>query len=214
MRYLQPHMTEELKDHALEILPATELLWHARLSRPTGHPRGQHYWVHLMWTPIGIVIGGDLLGRGVIARIGLKGGYGPDWFGAKLDEHYLCSKFMAEVWQRDAAIRWCRDHAKLVRDGELDSSKPFVNPANLAFWRETRFKAFLALADQLEGLEVETMEEFRTALRKLEYDTSGDIPPGVDFPLVEAGWLCAIQRKFAELWPKVASGVAAQATQP
>jgi len=43
---------------------------------------------------------------------------------------------------------------------------------------------------------------FRDALYDLGYSTDGDHCPGYDYPAMEAGWLSAIQKKFAELYAK------------
>lgn len=201
-KYLQPHMVDSLKDHRLEKLPSTELVQHFKLSAPKGSPQGGLFWVHLMWTPIGVVIGGDLLGRGVIGRLNAQS-YGPQWFAEIPSDDYLLSKFLPKVWQRESAAEWCWRHAREIRDGEYDPSG-FANQANIGLWRDLRFRKFSSLGDRLQGLEVETCEQFRDELRKIDYDTSGDEAPGTDYPLVDGGWLCAIQHRFSQEWKKLA----------
>lgn len=208
-RYLEPHMAEQLKNHVLEELPSTELIRHFKLSVPTGHELSGLYWVHVLFTPVGIVVGGDLLGRGAIARLGMKGGYGPDWFGSGLSEEYLCSKFFDQAWQRESAGKWCRVRATEYRSGERDDEAMGMSYSVREQRRAVQFKAWSALADRLEGLEIETCDQFLAEARKLGWREGGDLPPGYDYPLVNAGWLCAIQQKFAVEWQKLAAAAMA-----
>ncbi len=208
-KYLEPHMVDSLKDHVLTRLASTELVDHWKLSAPKGSAQAGLLWVHIMFTPIGIVIGGDLMGRGVIGRLDVKT-YDAAWLAALPSADYLCSKFLEKVWQREAAARWCRRHANEIRQGELDPSHPIT--MSVESWRAWRFRHFMGLAADLEGLAVETREQFVLALRELDYETAGDEPPGTDYPLAEAGWLFAIQRKFSEEYRKMsASGTVMEA---
>ena len=45
-----------------------------------------------------------------------------------------------------------------------------------------------------------TLAEFYEAMIDMGHD--GCELPGYDYPQVEAGWLCAIQQRFRELWVK------------
>lgn len=204
-RYLEPHMTEQLKNHVLKELPSTEFIRHFKLSVPTGHELSGLYWVHVLFTPVGIVVGGDLLGLGAIARLGMKGGYGPDWFGSGLSEDYLCSKFFDQEWQREAAAEHCRQVARDYRAGEHDDEAARLSDAAFKEWRTAKYRDWTALADRIDGMEIETLEVFLAELRTLGWRDGGDLPPGYDYPLINAGWLCAIQQKFAIEWQKLAA---------
>jgi hypothetical protein len=85
------HMHESLKDHLLEEVPAGELkaYW---MRRPKTHPNHWTYSVLVVFTPVGILLGGDIR---ITRRASITSvpGYGEDWFGGYLDEQYLCEKF-------------------------------------------------------------------------------------------------------------------------
>ena len=199
-RYSQPNMVDSLKDHVLTEYQSTERIRHFRLAVPDGHRLQGHYWVHLLFTPIGIVVGGDLLGRGAVGGGGKD--YGVDWFSCRLDEHYLCSKFFSDVWQKEVAVKDVRAIAKDHRDGEWDPSKLDGIPDILA-WREAKWRAFMRIADDVEGLVIEEPFDFVETLRREGWRCDGGDVPGYDFPLNDAGWLCAIQQRFAQEYARL-----------
>jgi hypothetical protein len=194
-RYSQPQMVDSLKDHVLTEFPGTDRIRHFRLAAPEGHKYQGYYWVHIMFTPIGIVIGGDLLGRGAVGAGGK--GYGVEWFVRQSDEHYLCSKFFGEVWQPEAAVRSVRRIAKDYKDGEWDPSNLTGIPDIFA-WRDAKWRSFMRIADDVEGLVIEDVNDFVRTVQSEGWSCDGGEIPGYDFPLSDAGWLVAIQQRFSQ----------------
>lgn len=190
-----PVMEKSLKDHVLEEIPAGEFKAFWMRKPGTGN-----YAVLLVFTPAGIVVAGDIglsteNNRGVVS----DPGYGLDWFAGELGEDYLCSKFFRDVhWDRERAAEWCTAHAQEVLEGEHDSEAWDGDPAEtLRKNRSLLARDFRVLTQALESCSVETEDDFGRELRRLRHDFE-DLP-GRGYPSAQAGWLCAIQRRFAEL---------------
>lgn len=260
MSYIDPHMTEFLKDHIIE-----ELIDPAPIKLPRfkpgkviqafrcGRPDSWVYTTVLFFTPYGISISGDLMLGGKESPHGVWcPGYDLEWFTKqRIDEDYLCSKFYRQVWQQEAAIQWCRDHAKRVRSGHedhdfkalqsaserfdeivgslallerdlkecADSASPETNEEirhinaekaellkereqiekDLKGIREQYAAPFEELANDLDNGDVGDVRQFAEELVERGYVLDGYCP-GYDYPLAEAGWLCALQKKFSELY--------------
>jgi hypothetical protein len=78
------------------------------------YPDSSDYSAWLFFTPIGIVISGDLsvADHGVIAP-----GYGLDWFASRQDPDYLAEKFLKTKWVPDLMRTFFRERAdKLDQD--------------------------------------------------------------------------------------------------
>lgn len=198
MSYVHPNMAESLKDHILEEIPAGEAMRTFWMKRPGT----RIYGVFLAFTPAGIVLAGDIClstenGRGVVG----DPGYGLDWFTAKdLAENYLCSKFYRDThWEKERAIAWCGQHAEEILKGEWDTRKMEDLPEEKL--RELRLllaRQFRVLAQSLGASSIDDEIEFGRELHRLGFNFE-DLP-GRGYPSAEAGWLCAIQRRFAELY--------------
>ena len=197
-KYLKQHMVDALKDHVLEEIPSGERLRVFEMHRPGSH----FYFLQIVFSPSGIVLMGDLTIGG---RRGIVGdAYPLDWFAGKLEEDYLCSKFLHEEWQREVAIKWVRSHIKDIEAGEHDDvvekrvrfpSVPIEEKRrdHIAVWEE--------LERDLAACSVEDAITFGGELQHRGYDF--DDLPGMDYPLADAGWLVAVQKKFSELYPKL-----------
>ena len=96
--------------------------------------------------------------------------YGVEWFAREHSEDYLCSKFLDKEWQEEVALR---DLTSLA------ATDPRVND-------------FIE-----EGL---IQEDLREMAEELGMDLEDISHIGYDYHLGHAGWLVAIQRKFAELY--------------
>lgn len=196
--YVKRHMVEEFTDHVLEEIPAGDRVKMFKMRRPDGHPH-PYYWCYLVFTPIGLLIGGDLFGRGIVGpRVNF------DLFSKDLKDchEYLASKFFTKEWQACAAQKWCRQHASEIRTGDHDPSSPQVP---ITQWRAQKFAEYIRLADDLEGCVVESLTVFASRLEKLGYFLDGDGAPGYDYPHADAGWLCVLQKRFHEEWVKLKS---------
>jgi len=129
----------------------------------------------LIFTPEGIVITGDLTPErnGSISTFG----YGLGWFASDLDGSYLCEKFLTTRWIPEIA---CEDLKEYRNEEGINQ------------------KRLEALIEHTEALHL-SHYEFHAALDDVEiYDEEYEI--GIGYDPAEAGWLCAIQKRFAELW--------------
>lgn len=195
MSYVMKHMTEGLKDHVLEEFPAGEKIRAFYLKKKDG---GRMMSTLILFTPEGIWIGGDLCPTPGVGVRGVMSAYGYDigWFASdQPDERYLCSKFVGEVWQLEAAVKDCEDFARDAinemkrarKDDDRDEARRQLREARR--WRAVRD----ALGDEA------TVETCYDALCEQKVLDGGDSIPGYDYPWADAGWLCAIQRRFSEL---------------
>lgn len=197
MSYLEKHMIDSLKDHELKLIEKTDHFECYRMGRPdTGvyaayitfmthsanpgtAPRGQM-----------IVISGDIVLCEHTHAVGSNYGYGKSWFSGQLDGSYLCEKFLRKCWSKEAAVRDLRWEAKYLRENKESDAM------DLQFAKDLD-----EIAQELEcgdSLDQRDIYEKYTELRGAD-----DYEVGHDYPLAEAGWLCAIQQKFRELLPTV-----------
>lgn len=187
MTYVKPHMSTVLAKHQLECVSLG--VW--RMRRPSS----MDYRVLFTFNEEGIVIQGDIgLGE---AQNGIcsRGGYGIEWFGSPKSEDYLCSKFLSKRWQLEAAKedldRWIRDATSELAQARLEGDPDFTEDARktLDHWKKLRDD----VGDETTAAEL--------------YDAGSDLFTdfwdygiGMDYPLADAGWLCAIQQRFAVLY--------------
>lgn len=131
-----------------------------------------------------ICIAGDIRLGGNENGIVSSSGYKLPWFAGQLSECYLCEKFLRREWQWAVAEEelstyikdddeggWYRDHA--------DEFRKFMKSPG---WK----------------YDVPTESEFYEFMTDLGDDCCEML--GYDYPRAQAGWLCAIQQKFSELW--------------
>lgn len=194
MSYVERYMTKELSEHVLEEVSAPGDKIQAYYLRRPGEGRMMSTLV--LFTPEGIVLMGDLCpDRGGTHGVVSNFGYGLGWFTGQLSEGYLCSKFLHEVWQRDAALKDCRyqvhQHLQDARAQELGSAERKADRKRAKAWRE--------ILQDLEHEVIFSSESMYNAMNEHDlYD--GEYVPGYDYGWTDAGWLCAIQRRFSELW--------------
>lgn len=87
--HVEPHMRRSLSAYAIEEIPAGDLLRCFKLKRPSD----SFYLAYVLFTPFGIVIGGDIRFFPDRTSISSERGYDADWFGSPLAEPYLLEKF-------------------------------------------------------------------------------------------------------------------------
>ena len=146
----------------------------------------------ITFTPEGIIIHGDLSPgrRGVISDLG----YGLGWFSSSLGGGYLCEKFLAQGWHEEIAL----DEIKGWLDngggpwGDDEPASPEV------------VEKLTELIDRMERNGPMGEQQFYEGLMDVydDPDLFDDGGPGWGYDPVEAGWLIAIQARFAELYCK------------
>lgn len=110
--YVQHHMVESLSTYALTEIPAGKHIRMFKLRRPSD----SFFLAFVLFTPFGIVIGGDIR-FGNALTISSVPGYDVDWFGCHLSEDYLLEKFCIRSsgkWGKIAAGWLCALQQKFV----------------------------------------------------------------------------------------------------
>lgn len=185
MTYVKDYMHKELAEHTLE-------LQHGGPGEPVavyrmGQPRTGIYVVYIASFADRLCITGDImLGRddhGLVSTMK----YGIGWFSGHLSEGYLCEKFLSHVWQWEIAVEGIEDRIETdEEDGgwkhHADALREFIAKPG---WRH-------------DGLGGPDAWEYYDRMREIGCET--DELPGYGYPRVEAGWLCAIQQRFQELY--------------
>lgn len=177
MSYIEPHMRKALSEHVLETVLESEKISAYYLKRPG---QGRMMSTLILFTPEGIVLQGDLT-PGQNGNVSTYG-YGRGWFSGQLSGSYLCEKFLKTEFRVDLAM----DAMKRSILEHRYSGK----------WSKDHARELwdgLPSADEHDG---------RRCYKYWSDDPNED---GCDFPaygynLAEAGWLCAIQERFAALY--------------
>lgn len=181
MSYVEQHMRESLKDHVLEPHADLENLKAWYLKKP-GRTRMMS--TLILFTVEGIVLMGDLTPcqNGVVSALG----YGVNWFAGKLSEDYLCEKFLRKEFVPEVAERRFKEEIlHYRRDGSLTKEKAREG------WDGIESK----MEDGLSG----------HAFYELYWEIMNDSPEiRYDYNPGDAGWLCAIQQRFAQLYVAMA----------
>ena len=180
MSYVQPSMKEALKDHVLEELPGTDILKAFYLKVPG---EGRMMSTLFVFTPEGIVVMGDFCPGGPRNQGSISVyNYGLGWFATELSEHYMCGKFLGEVWQAKVALEWMRDNRDdLMAEG-------------------LKAEDLMPIEAALDGGEM-SEQDFRDDLEAAGYECD-DGAPGYAYDPEDASRLCALQQRFAELYQK------------
>jgi hypothetical protein len=149
-----------------------------------------------------IIITGDLCpgANGILSNFG----YGVRWFGRKQSEEYLCSKFLRREWVPEAAVR----ALQYSLQEEIDSSDRDDSDVRAARI-ETLGYAIDCIGDEPSG--EQSVARNSEAFYEFWADTFGDSPEdqGMDYNPRDAGWLCAIQQRFAECYQALQSAKSA-----
>jgi hypothetical protein len=177
--YVTESMKDTFKDHTLVLNADTDHVKAWYLKSPE---HGRLMSCLIVFTDEGIAIMGDLVPtqNGVISSYG----YGVQWFTGHLSEDYLCEKFLAKEFVPELAEQSFKESLLYARrQGDLD--------------KEESREAW----DKIESLHDELGPDRFYALY---WDTFDDSPDtcGYDYNPGDAGWLCAIQQKFSELYSK------------
>ena len=182
--YVEDHMKESLKNHVL--VP----LLHSNVGEVRGFylkPPGRTRMMStlILFSPEGIVLQGDLTPshHGDVSSYG----YGAQWFGGRLSEDYLCEKFLQKEFVPEKAYATFKERIlSRRREGDQYMTK------------EKAREAYDANEEHGPGYEAWDSREFYDCFcGEFGFDYDGD---GYGYNLAAAGWLCAIQQKFAELY--------------
>lgn len=194
MTYMHIHMPDALKHHVLTVVCDTEDVKVYKMHRPGDSA----YRVQITFSPEGIAIQGDVgLGPNQGGICTMTGGYGVGWFGREQSEGYLCSKFMVKQWQRRVVTRDLRAYQ---RDALAELQDATDGGAD-----EEEIEGLKEVSDAWSHL-VSFWDEDDTSDKELHEEGSQRIPDfwdygiGMDYPLADAGWLVAIQQRFAALY--------------
>ncbi|MHC4093109.1 MAG: hypothetical protein ACYSVY_23035 [Planctomycetota bacterium] len=181
MSYIKQHMREDLKDHVLEEIPAGDQLRMFLMRKPGT----RIHLVQLIFSPNGIILAGDLTIGGVHGCVSSPG-YDVAWFGTKKSERYLCEKFLVNQseWDRDA----CLEGIRYWYEDDDEGPPPEVQE----------------ILDEQPPYLADNPDAMYDALARAGVDL-GDGVPGFDYPRADAGWLCAVQERFAELYQELQS---------
>jgi hypothetical protein len=182
---VQPLMLKELKDHVLERRDCGPVQTF-RMRRPDTSV----YSVCIIFAENRIFITGDIMlgekGQGVISSFG----YGLGWFTGQLGWDYLASKFLSNNhWDEHRAAEWCREMAEDYKKGSMTDDEEESKSKALEYDR---------LAGQLDDISLD-VNEFYSALKEID-EGWDDSCPGYGYDAAEAGWLSAIQQRFAQLY--------------
>jgi hypothetical protein len=175
MRYLEPYMTEALAEHVLREITLPGSLVRGFYLEPPGGSRVCS--ILILFTPEGTILKGDLrLGEnGLLSHGRLPNSV--HWFATRHSEAYVCSKFLPSVWQADVAVRDLRemlgDNPSLVGIQDALVRWEFADP---------------------------TPDEVLGVLSDAGVDIDTRMSVGFDYPLHDAGWLVAVQQRFADLY--------------
>lgn len=192
MSFVTDQMRESLSRHVLVPVLDSGKFEAFMMKRPG---EGRIMSTLIAFTPEGIVITGDLCPRAETRGIVSDAGYGIGWFRSRLSERYLCEKFIRDEWQWEVAVTDLDAEIKDLRDeGGQDAY----------------IKELESIAEMLGHETIRSGEDLYDNLSSAGYEASDGIP-GMDYNLADAGWLCAIQQRFAELYnERVAKKVAWQ----
>lgn len=137
-----------------------------------------------------IVISGDLIISEDANVVASRYGYGLGWFSGPLSEDYLCEKFLRKANSVEIALEDIERHIRATRDSKDSDAMD------------------LQCAKDLEDLAESILEEgchgdvsFDEVVTRYD-EIVGDRDIGYGYDRSEAGWLCAVQQRFAELYAK------------
>lgn len=191
MTYVKEHMRDSLKDHILEEIPAGDKIKAFYTKSPKG---GRMMSTLFLFTPEGIVLMGDLCPGGPHNSGSISTfGYGVDWFAGSLSEDYLCSKFLVKEWVPESAIKYV-DYE--IESLEAQKAQEDAKPGDF----EVKLRELKYLKRDLEEKLIESEHEFYDRLIEIDAYYCSDGIPGYDYEPGAAGWLCALQQKFSELY--------------
>ena len=178
MGYIEPHMRKALENHILVPVLEDEKI---RAFYLKGPKQGRAMSTLILFTPEGIVLQGDLTptDNGTVSTFG----YGLRWFRGELSGSYLCEKFLKKVFRPDLAVaRIAEEILTQRREGRISKGRAWVLWSDRPAW-----------CDEHDGRKC---YEFWSE----ELGNDGCDFPAYGYELGAAGWLCAIQERFAALY--------------
>lgn len=183
--FVEDYMRDQMAKHRLEKVESGDvpMFWLREPGKFT-------YSLLISDLPVmGLVLVGDLqLGSGAGGPV-MAAGYHLDWFAEKLGEGYLCSKFLQEEWSIDEAERGVR---RRIKDLRADAHRIGADRDEIRKW--------IRIARSIKASHIEDSRGLADALYDEGFDLACDHWPGHGYNRGSAGWLCAAQQRFHELW--------------
>lgn len=195
MNYVTDNMRRELANHVLTLTHNGGAIRHYRLG-PSDTNMGE---ARLIFTsaplPEQVIITGDLNPRenGIVSQQG----YGIGWFGRRQGESYLCEKFLRTSFYTEHARAWLRDEAADLADPNQARTD---DPAQIAAL-QAEVRDAIGRGDHGDD-PTRSHEAFWDWLRDYGVDPEDE---GFGYDPKVAGWLCAIQQRFVELYAATTS---------
>jgi hypothetical protein len=193
MTYVTNQMRKELSNHRLRRIQKGEITAFY-LEDPK---QGRMMSTLILFTPEGIALMGDLTpGRHAAVS---SFGYDRRWFANKSSEDYLCEKFLDRKYLPDKAVKELLDPDGGWRDWDIGSiDEDDQKPTRYM----ERLQSLDEIADDCLNHDYEWLDE---QLSDIGFEV--DEPVGWGYDQNEAGWLCAIQQRFRELYWDIKAGV-------
>jgi hypothetical protein len=179
MTWVKDHMRESLKGHRLAIIADVPGVKAYAMKRPGTRTMS----VNIIECGGRLAVHGDLcIGtpNGCISA----GGYGIRWFRQRLSESYLCEKFLTTAWHWEI----CEPRLHEIA-GDEHEDDPIRQAA-----RELLNNYIWSCGEPCSA-------DVYYELTEAGWDP-GDGVPGHGYDRADAGWLCAINQRFAELFDK------------
>lgn len=181
--YVQDHMREALSRHELRIKlmddKAGVSVW--SMSRPSTCA----YSAQIIFSPEGIVLQGDIGFGSHQTGICSHSGYGIEWFSSRKSENYLCEKFLTREFVPEEAAETIAGWLKSPEDYGLEE--------------EFQIRGLREIVSNLMDNDLVDATRLYDELNLLDVDTSEGVP-GWGYNRSDAGWLCAVQQRFSELF--------------
>ena len=201
MSYVTEEMRRSMADKVLTVVTEYEAMVVYRLGPADGSwLESTRILITRHPLPEQIIITGDLCpgDNGILSDFG----YGLGWFGSRKSEGYLCEKFLRREWVPATALRALK---YALEQEEQDATDP-TEPSSVATARATALKeAIDDIGDDPMG--ESTLTRHHEAFYEFWIDVFGNSPEdeGFDYNPRDAGWLCAIQQRFAECYQTLQS---------
>lgn len=223
MNYVTEDMRRSMADKVLSIVAEHPGMIAFRLGPADGSwMESTRIFIARHPLPEQIIITGDLCpgDNGVMSDVG----YGLEWFGTRKSECYLCEKFLRREWVPATALRALKYALEQEEQDAKDSHEPAPIAAQPSEWQirrdilcppyepakaRTRIEVLKEAIDDIgdEATGEASVVRSHEAFYEFWIDVFGNSPEdeGMDYNPRDAGWLCAIQQRFAECYQALQS---------
>lgn len=187
--YLTEAVRKQFSKHVLRRMNVKGDVEGFMLERP-GYGRMES--TMILFTPEGIVLGGDLCpndNHGVMSNFG----YGLNWFQCPKGASYLCSKFLTKEFVPEAAKQWVLDRIIELREAmEEDQDEEGSQGRNAA--RSSSVELYEQALQDVEAFA--SWDRFSDLLDEAGDSDAATDGPGFDYNPRDAACLCGIHDAF------------------